>query len=105
MWWLLLVLFSGPALAQPADCAAIPVGPPVSFDVYVEAPRRPGPYPSLPRTGVAVGVTDVPAFGTRCVAPPVPPGDVLRGPPARGDLLRGGGPRDLLQGPVRPDLR
>jgi hypothetical protein len=78
-----------PALAQPADCPAVPVGPPVDLRVFLTPPGRPGMV-------AGVDLPPTPMFGTRCVATVPPSADVLRGPPAPNGLLQGNGPRDVL---------
>lgn len=94
---LVLLLLAVPALAQPADCASVPVGPPMDLDLYVGLTGRTNvPVPG-PIAG-GLGLTRLPAFGSRCPAPPPPSGDVLRGAPAPRDLLRGNGAGDILDG-------
>jgi hypothetical protein len=93
----LLLAFPAPAWAQPADCASVPVGPPVDLQVFGASPGRPGMI-----TGIALPPT--PAFGSRCVAPVAPPADVLRGPPAPNGLLQGNGPRDVLHNRLTPEV-
>jgi hypothetical protein len=93
---LLALLLAAPALAQPADCPAMPVGPPVEMQVYLNPTYRPGIV-----TGLALPPT--PMFGTRCVAPVAPSADVLRGPPAPNGLLQGDGPRDVLHNRPVPE--
>ena len=92
MRWPLLLLIAAiaPARAQPADCAAIPVGP----DIRVEA------WPGGPRDsrGIArLDLGDTPIFGTRCRDETPPPADILRGPSAPNGLLQGTGPPDVLR--------
>lgn len=97
---LLLLLPAATAQAQPADCAAVPVGPPIDIELYVDATGRsnataPG------RITAGLGLTRLPAFGSRCAAPPPRGGDVLRGPDPAADLLRPDESMDLLAGPGR----
>jgi hypothetical protein len=105
---LLMLLLAGPALAQPADCPAIPVGPPVNIGIRADL----GGQANSDRTGcghaksgktgrVTVGVQlpGVPVFGTICAPPPPPPDqDSLHGPPAPAGLLRDDDTRDVLTG-------
>ena len=98
---LILLLLAAPALAQPADCKAVPVGPPMHVDLYVGLNGR--AKTPVPVTG-GLGLTNLPSRGTRCPAPPPPTGDVLRGTPEPHDLLRGGAKGDILSGaPSRTD--
>lgn len=78
---LVMLLVAAPALAQPADCPAVPVGPPMALDVYVGTGH--------PHAFVGVGLANVPSQGTLCDAATPPPDDILHGPPAPGGLLRG----------------
>ena len=97
-----MLLLAAPALAQPADCQAVPVGPPMAIGVVVG--QAGGARPGQPNQGgaapmaVGVGLMPVPSYGTLCAspAPPPPAGDVLHGPPAPHGLLRGNGPADVL---------
>lgn len=90
-----MLLLAAPALAQPADCPSVPVGPPMDVEIYVGLT---GPTQApFPITG-GFGLTHLPSRGTICPAPPPPSGDVLRGTPDPQDLLRGNGPADILSG-------
>jgi hypothetical protein len=95
--FLLALMLAAPAMAQPADCAAVPVGPPVDLQVYMTPPGRPG---------IITGITlpPMPAFGSRCAAPDAPATDVLRGPPEPNGLLQGNGPRDVLHNRRTPEV-
>lgn len=93
------------AQAQPADCTAVPVGPPMRLAPQIGLEGRPG-VPQGVRGRVTIDLGEVPMFGTVCGAEPAPePEDVLRGEPAPNGLLQGDGPRDVLhnrwQGRVR----
>ena len=82
----LIFLLAAPALAQPADCEAIPLGPPMHVQVYVGATA-----PSIAQPGTATARVTLPALpsrGTLCVAPPPAATDILGGPPAPTGLLR-----------------
>ncbi len=94
---LIMLLLAAPALAQPADCPAIPVGPPMNVEIYAGLAGRTKAPVVGPVVG-ALGLTGLPAFGTLCVGPPPPAGDVLRGTPAPHDLLRGDATGDVLRG-------
>lgn len=98
---LFMLLLTAPALAQPADCPSVPVGPPMDVEIYVglTGPAK----PAAPITG-GLGLTRLPSRGTICPAPPPPAGDVLRGTPDPQDLLRGNGPADLLSGRRTPEV-
>jgi hypothetical protein len=76
---LVLLLIAAPALAQPADCPAQPVGPPMAIDAIV------GRGPAF----AAIGLDNVPSQGTICDPTTPLPTDILHGPPAPGGLLRG----------------
>lgn len=85
------------ALAQPADCPPVPVGPPVDVQIYVDLAGR----TKLPVPGPVIGglgLMQIPAYGSVCPPPPPPSGDVLRGSPAPHDLLTGDNPVDVLRG-------
>lgn len=94
------------ALAQPADCPARPVGPPMDLHLWVgnrggtPATAQGNHRPAPPEGGVGVTFRDVPSYGTACDAPP-PPADVLHGTPGdpQGGLLRDRPPADILRGP------
>ena len=88
-----MLLLAVPALAQPADCPAQPVGPPMNIVVGV-APAGPATKPGQARIAGWLTLTGLPALGTLCQAPPPPAVDVLHGPPAPHGLLRGDGPPD-----------
>jgi hypothetical protein len=96
---LITLLLALPAFAQPADCPAIPVGPPIDLDIFVglNGPTK------APIAG-ALRLPQVPANGTICPPPPPPTGDVLRGAPAPHDLLRGDGTSDILRGLPENDV-
>jgi hypothetical protein len=67
----------------------------MDVEIYVDLSGRvkvPVPGPVI----AGLGLTGLPANGTRCLAPPPEAGDILRGPPAPGGLLRGDGPADIL---------
>lgn len=98
---LMLLLLTGIAHAQPADCVAYPVGPPVDIQLYVDlAGRSKAPVPGTVTAGI--GLSQVPAFGTRCAPSPPSVGDVLLGTEEPQDLLSGDATADILEGP-RPD--
>jgi hypothetical protein len=100
---LLTLLLAAPAFAQPADCRAVPVGPPMNVDIYVGLPNRTTAPVPRPIVG-GIGLTQLPSRGTRCPAPPPPRGDVLRGTTEPRDLLRGDAKGDILSGaPSRAD--
>lgn len=101
---LLMLLLAATAQAQPADCAAVPVGPPVDLELYVDVTgRAKAPVPG--RITAGLGLTRVPALGSRCVGPPPPSGDVLLGTDEPQDLLRGTAPTDVLAGSRADDNR
>jgi len=98
---LVMLLVAVPALAQPADCAAVPVGPPMDVVVGVGPPGQ-ASMPGQARVAGWLTLSGLPSLGTLCQAPPPPAVDVLHGPPAPHGLLRGDGPADVLHGgPVR----
>jgi hypothetical protein len=101
---LLMLLAAGPAFAGGADCPAVPVGPPVDLEVRVGVPATSGRGAAAQAsgTGAVIVLDGVPGRGTRCVAPPPPAGDALRGLPAPDGLLRDIPARDVLRGPVSP---
>jgi hypothetical protein len=94
---LVMLLLTVPALAQPADCPAVPVGPPMDVVVGV-APAGQAAKPGQVRIGGWLSLSGLPSLGTTCQAPPPPAVDVLHGPPAPHGLLRGDGPADVLHG-------
>lgn len=98
---LVMLLLVVPALAQPADCAAVPVGPPVQVQVDANAPGQAN-RPNRARPTVWLDLGKQPSLGTLCQAPPPPAVDVLHGPPAPHGLLRGDGPADVLHGSPAP---
>lgn len=106
---LVMLLLAFPVLAQPADCSAVPVGPPMDLDIYVDLTGKAKDPPLVPGPGRivgGVGLRGVPAFGTLCQSPPPPIRDVLHGSGAAGGLLGGDGPDDVLTGrpkAVRPE--
>jgi len=93
---LVMLLLAAPALAQPADCASVPVGPPMALELYV------GPTGQANVPGHVIGglvPMEMPAFGTLCRAPPPLTRDVLHGPPAPEGVLHGPpAPRGVLRG-------
>jgi hypothetical protein len=91
---LLSLLWSWPALAQPADCVARPNGPAVPLEAWVGMPKR-------ARGAIQLDLGAVPANGTTCGDDAVLPIDVLHGAPTPHGLLRGDGPKDVLHD--RPD--
>jgi hypothetical protein len=95
--FLLALLIAAPALAQPADCPSVPVGPPLDLQVYVAPPGRAAVV-------AGVGLPPTPMFGTRCIATEPPPADILHGPPAPNGLLQGNGPRDVLHNRYTPEV-
>ena len=86
---LVCLLWSCPALAQRADCAARPNGPPLPLEVWVGAPKA-------AQGSVKLGLGAVPANGTTCDDAVELPDDVLHGAPTPHRLLRGDGPADVL---------
>ena len=90
---LLILLLVAPALAQPADCPAVPVGPPMDVEIRVGVNKN----TTAPATA-KLGLTHLPAYGSLCEAAPPPTGDVLRGTPEPHDLLRGNATGDILSG-------
>jgi hypothetical protein len=82
---LVMLLAAVPALAQPADCPSVGVGPPMALDAFVGTNRHHGGSPIF----VGVGLGSLPSQGTLCYDAAPPPADVLHGPPAPGGLLRG----------------
>ena len=82
---LLLLMLASPCLAQPADC---PVPPPTGavLPLWLDLAGRPG-VPSG-TTGQAIVAVPMIPQGNACHDAPLPPRDVLRGPPSA-DLLRG----------------
>ena len=106
---LVMLLLALPVLAQPADCSAVPVGPPMDIDIYVDLTGKvkdPTAVPAPGRIAGGVGLKGIPAFGTLCQAPPPPAQDVLHGAAVPGGLLGGNGLTDLLTGRpkvVRPE--
>ena len=98
---LVMLLLAVPALAQPVDCAAVPVGPAMDVVGGVAPAGRAG-VPGQARIAGWLTLTGLPTLGTLCQAPPPPAVDVLHGPPAPHGLLRGAGAADVLHGgPVR----
>jgi hypothetical protein len=98
---LVMLLLAAPALAQPADCPTVPVGPPMDVTVRVDPPTQINGAARGHAT-VKLNLEGLPSLGTLCQAPPPPAADVLHGPPAPGGLLGGDGPVDVLHGePVR----
>lgn len=93
---LLGVVCASPALAQPADCPAQPVGPGVKLDVRVGIAGRPGVPQASGGGGARLDFGTVPADGTVCADDGPPPDDVLHGAPAPRGLLQGDGPGDVL---------
>ena len=91
-----LCVWSLPALAQPADCDALPNGPSVPMQAWVDRKGKPN-TPANPRGGVVLDLGDVPANGTTCDPGVELPDDVLHGAPAPHGLLQGDGPRDVLR--------
>ena len=86
---LALVAASPAAIAQstgtlPVECLARPVGPDITVEALVPAPRDPA-------VTVRVNPGPLPTYGTHCRITPPPATDILRGPPAR-DLLKGDEP-------------
>jgi hypothetical protein len=94
---LVMLLLAMPALAQPADCPAVPVGPPMDVEVRVDLGARTN-IPAPNRATAKLVLQGLPSLGTLCQAPPPPSTDVLHGPPAPRGLLRGDGPADALHG-------
>lgn len=90
-----LCLWTWPALAQPADCAAQPNGPALPMHVWVGIERRPG-VPKGTQGAAELDLSEVPANGTTCDVDTELPDDVLHGAPAPYGLLQGDGPRDVL---------
>jgi len=98
MWRVVLVilgLWTWPALAQPADCEAVPNGPPLPMQVWPNLQGRPG-VPKSMRGQVGIDLGNVPTNGTTCDADAELPDDVLHGAPAPHGLLQGDGPKDVL---------
>jgi hypothetical protein len=92
---LLCLLWSWPALAQPADCVAQPNGPALPLEAWIGLDGKPG-VPKGTQGSVRLGLGEVPANGTTCGDDPDLPDDVLHGAPAPHGLLRGDGPADVL---------
>ena len=92
---LLALLWSWPALAQPADCVARPNGPALPLDVRVGLGGRPSVSKNM-QGSLRLGLGEVPANGTTCGEEADLPDDVLHGAPAPHGLLRGDGPADVL---------
>ena len=103
------------AIAQPADCAAEPVGPSMPMDVWIGINGRPGlpgtaspaaPQPSqLPQQNFAhLQLGAQPMNGTLCGDAQPLPTDVLHGAPAPRGLLQGDGPRDVLHDRYMPQV-
>jgi hypothetical protein len=105
MVFLLAMLMAAPVLAQPADCPAVPMGPPMDMVLY-GAQRQPQTAGGTPRTGAILHLGSVPSLGTLCSAPPPAAADVLHGPPSPHGLLSGDGdPTAILHGqPEAPRL-
>lgn len=96
---LALAGFAHSAAAQPADCASEPA-PTQSVPLTLDLNGLPG-VPKGLGGQVYADVPVAPPGGTVCeTVPPDLPRDVLRG--ARGDVLRGNGPRNLLGRSARP---
>ena len=74
-----------PALAQPADCPSVPVGPPMALDALVGTNHHYGRNAMF----AGLGLDSVPSQGTLCDDAAPLPTDILHGPPAPGGLLRG----------------
>jgi hypothetical protein len=103
MAFLLVLLLSWTAHAQPVDCPSVPVGPPMDVQIYADLSSR----AKLPLPGPVFGgvsLSGLPAYGTLCRAPPPPAGDALRGAAAPHDILRGDGPADVLRGPAEGNV-
>lgn len=95
-WMVFLLLWSFPAIAQPADCAAVPVGPEMRLKPRIALKGQPGVRPGM-EGDIPIDLGTAPMFGTTCrSAPDQGPEDVLRGAPAPNGLLQGNGPRDVL---------
>ena len=93
---LLLLLWSVPAIAQPADCAAEPVGPEMRLKPRIALNGQPGMRAGM-AGDIPIDLGTAPMFGTLCRAAREPgPEDILRGAPAPNGLLQGNGPRDVL---------
>lgn len=88
-WIVFLLLWSFPAIAQPADCAAVPVGPEMRLKPRIALKGQPGVRPGM-EGDIPIDLGTAPMFGTRCRADPNPgPEDILRGAPAPNGLLQG----------------
>jgi len=92
---LLCLLASSPALAQPADCVALPNGPALPLQARIGLDGQSG-VPKGTKGSVKLGLGEVPANGTICADDADLPDDVLHGAPAPHGLLRGDGPADVL---------
>jgi len=92
---LLSLLWTWPALAQPADCVARPNGPALPLEARIGLDGQPG-VPKGAHGSVKLGLGAVAANGTTCGDEADPPDDVLQGAPAPHGLLRGDGPKDVL---------
>jgi hypothetical protein len=97
---MLLLLWTGAAMAQPADCPPVPNSGGGTLPLALDLAGRPG----VPRGQGGQVYVNVPyaAPGTMdCVGPgPPPPADVLGGQP--GNVLAGPPSPNLLLGPGRP---
>jgi hypothetical protein len=60
--------------------------------------------PGYPGAITGVTLPPTPMYGTRCIATPAVPTDVLRGTPAPNGLLQGDGPRDVLHNRYEPEV-
>jgi len=111
----LLLLCGRIAIAQPADCAAEPVGPSMPIDLWVGINGRPGlPGPVSPSTPqpsqmqqqnfAHLQLGAQPMNGTLCGDAQPLPTDVLHGAPAPRGLLQGNGPRDALHDRYAPQV-
>ena len=90
-----MLLWSFPAIAQPADCAAVPVGPEMRLKPRIALKGQTGVRPGM-EGDIPIDLGTAPMFGTHCRDATPPPDDVLRGAPAPNGLLQGDGPRDVL---------
>ena len=94
---LFLLAVTGPAAAQPADCATAP--PASALPLSIGIAGLPGAPPGL--TGQVY--LAVPILGsTSCNDVPRPPRDILRGdPPPNQETVLNGPRGNLLRGPAR----
>ena len=103
------------AVAQPADCAAEPVGPSMPIDLWVGinghpglpgpvSPSAPQPWQTSQQNFAHLQLGAQPMQGTLCGDAQPLPTDVLHGASAPRGLLQGNGPHDVLRDRYAPQV-